>query len=346
MKKVSLSIAIIIGVVFLGFAPKAFAGGFYEGKTIRFIIGYAPGGGYDTYTRVIARHIDEHIPGNPTVIVENMEGAGSLLAANFLSNKADADGLTVGVFNSGLVTQQALGSKGIRFDARKFNWVGAPVRGLPACAIMGFTGLKTLDDVLKSNRELKFGATRAGATTDDLPKIMNRLMGTKFKVISGYSGSSKIRVAMQQREVDGVCFSWESMRVTARAMLDASGDDELIPFAIHGKAPDPEVKNLPQYTDVIKGKKNLTAFKAWANQYDFQRPLVLPPKAPKDRVATLRKALDATVKDQEFLAEAKKSKLLIDYVSGEEIEKLVDEILSVPSGAKEKLQFLVRAVKK
>lgn len=346
MKKLSVSIVSIIGLALLSVAPKAFADGFYEDKTIRFIVGFAPGGGYDTYTRAVARHMGRFVPGNPTTIVENMEGAGSLLAANFLYHRADPDGLTVGVFNSGLVTQQGLGSKGVRFDAPKFKWVGAPVRGLPACAIMGFTGLKTLDEILKTDKELKFGATRAGTTTDDLPRIMNRLMGTKFKVISGYKGTSKIRVAMQQREVDGVCFSWESMRVTARSLLDDKGDERLIPFAIHGKSPDPEVKGLPQYTQVIKGKENLTAFKVWANQYDFQRPLVLPPETPADRVQALRQAMAATLKDPEFLAEAEKSKLLIEYVSGEEIEKLVEEILDVPLAAKEKLQFLVKAVKK
>jgi tripartite-type tricarboxylate transporter receptor subunit TctC len=313
---------------------------FYKGKTLRFVVGYAPGGGYDTYTRAVARHIGKYIPGSPSVVVDNMEGAGSLLAANYMFNKAEPDGLTVGDFNSGMVTQQALGAKGIRFDARKFGWVGAPGKGWPTCMVMGFTGLKTLDDVIKSGDKLKFGGTRAGASSDDLPKLMDALMGTNLQVISGYKGTGPIRVALQRREINALCSGWESMRVTARSMLEAQGDDKLIPFVIHGRVEDPEVKDLPQYTKVIKGDDNVKAFKAWANQYDFQRPLIVPPKTPKDRLQTLRVALQKTVADPEFLAEAKKSKLVIDKVTGEDIEKSVEEILTITPAIKKKLMVL------
>lgn len=314
---------------------------FYKGKTIRFIVGYAPGGGYDTYTRAVARHIGRHIPGNPSTVVENMEGAGSLLAANYMFNKADPDGLTVGNFNSGMVTQQALGAKGIRFDALRFGWVGAPGKGWPTCMVMGFTGLKTLDDVLKSGDKLRFGGTRAGASSDDLPKLMNALMGTNLRVISGYKGTGPIRVALQRREINALCSGWESMRVTARAMLDATGDDKLIPFVFHGKVEDPEVKDLPQYTRVIKGEENVAAFKAWVNQYEFQRPLMVPPKTPKDRLNALRVGLQRTLTNPEFLAEAAKSKLVIENVTGEDVEGSVKETLAISPAIKNKLQFLL-----
>jgi tripartite-type tricarboxylate transporter receptor subunit TctC len=327
-----------------GSAAPSEAEDFYRGKTIRFIVGYAPGGGYDTYTRAIARYIGKHIPGNPSAVVENMEGAGSLLAANYMFNRAEPDGLTVGNFNSGMVTQQALGSKGVRFEARQFGWIGAPVKGFPACMIMGFTGLRTLDDVMKHSAKLKFAGTRAGASGVDLPNIMNELMGTKIKVISGYKGTSDTRLAMQKREADGICSGWESMRVTARAMLDAKGDDKLIPFIIHGKIEDPEVKDLPQFTKVLNGE-NIKAFKTWANQYDFQRPLVVPPKTAKERLEILRTGLQRTLADPEFLAEAKKSKMLIDNVTGREVEQTVNEILSISPELKKKLQFLVPAKK-
>ena len=340
--KVSIAAAIIsVGFAFLSAVPNASAEDFYKGKTIRFIVGYAPGGGYDTYTRAIARVIGKYIPGNPSAVVENMEGAGSLLAANYMYNKAEPSGLVVGDFNSGMVTQQALGSKGVRFDARKFGWIGAPVKGFPACMIMGFTGLRTLDDVIKNSPRLKFAGTRAGASGVDLPNIMNALMGTKINIIAGYKGTSDTRLALRKREADGICSGWESMRVTARAMLDAEGDDKLIPFIIHGKIEDPEVKDLPQFTQVLKGDENVKAFKTWANQYDFQRPLVVPPKTPKERLEILRVALQRTLTDPEFLAEAKKSKMLIDNVTGKEVEKSVDEILSISPEIKKKLQFLV-----
>ncbi len=335
----------IAGLISIGSPSNVGAEDFYQGKNIRFIVGYAPGGGYDTYTRAIARYIGRFIPGNPSAVVENMEGAGSLLAANYMYNKANADGLTVGDFNSGMVTQQTLDSRGVRFDARKFGWIGAPVRGLPTCMVMGFTGLRTLAGVMKSSDRIKFGGTRAGASSDDLPKIMNALMGTKFKVISGYKGTGPIRVALQRREIEGLCSGWESMRVTARALLDAKGDDKLIPFIVHGKSQDEEVKDLPQFTKVIKGEENLAAFRAWVNQYDFQRPLMVPPNTPKDRLETLRRALQKTLSDSEFLAEAKKSKMLIDNVTGKDIERSVDEMLSISPQIKKKLAFLVPAKK-
>jgi hypothetical protein len=205
---------------------------------------------------------------------------------------------------------------------------------------MGFTGLRSLAQIMASKNEIKMGGTRPGAGTDDFPKLMNELMGTRFKVISGYRGTAPIRVAMQRKEVDGACWTWDSMRVTARAMLDAEGDNKFIPFIVHGKSSDPEIKSIPQYIDVIKGKENLTAFKAYVNPYDFQRPLSLPPRTPKERIATLRKAYKETLNDPEFLAEAEKSKLLITYVSPELIENYIEEILSIPPKAKERLQFL------
>ncbi|MBI4524125.1 MAG: hypothetical protein HY695_09980 [Deltaproteobacteria bacterium] len=334
----------MVGLVLLGTGPQATANNFYEGKTIRFIVGFAAGGGYDTYTRAIARHISKHIPGNPTTVVENMDGAGSLIAANYLYKNTEPDGLTVGIFNSAMVLRQALGDRSVRFDARKLGWIGTPSVGLPTCAVMGFTGLKTLEDVINAKKPLRMGSTRAGATTDDLPKILNLTLGTKFEVISGYKGTARIRLAMQKREVDGACWGWESMRTTGRAMLDASGDDRLIPFITHGKSADPEVKDLPRLKDVIRarsGEDGLAILNAWLPQYEFQRPFSVPPGTPKERLALLRKAFKATLQDPEFLAEAKDSKLLITYVPGDEIEKDVAQILATPEKAKENLSFLV-----
>jgi hypothetical protein len=200
--------------------------------------------------------------------------------------------------------------------------------------------------VLNAKTRLKMGANRAGTTGYDLPLILNQALGTKFDVISGYTGTSKIRVALQSREIDGFCSNWESMRVTARAMLDAAGDNKLIPFIINEKWEDKEVKGLPLFKDVIKDPKKFAIYKAWADQMDFQRPLALPPDTPKDRLEILRKALADTLKDKALLAEAEKTKLTITYVSGEKTEKLVDEILNMPADAKKSLTFLVRLGKK
>ncbi len=343
--KARLTIAGLLGIAGCLFAAQTtpvFGADFYQGKTLRLVVGSSPGGGYDTYTRLIARHIGHHIPGDPATVVENMPGAGGLVSANFAYKRADPDGLTVVVFNNSNIVQKALGDPRINIAFDKLGWVGAPSVGAPMCMIMGFTGLKTLDDVLNSKKPLKMGANRAGTTGYDLPLILNKTIGTKFDVVSGYTGTSKIRVALQSHELDGFCSNWESMRVTARSMLDAKGDKKLIPFLINAKWEDPEVKDLPLIKDVIKDPKKFAVYKAWADQMDFQRPLSVPPKTPDDRVAILRKAFADTLKDPALLGEAKKSKLVITYVSGERTAELVHEILSMPDDAKKSLSFLVR----
>jgi tripartite-type tricarboxylate transporter receptor subunit TctC len=337
------SIAMVISLSFLVGAPKgARAEDFYKGKTVRFIVGQAPGGGYDTYVRTIARHINKHIPGQPSIIVENMEGAGSLISANYVYKQASKDGLIVVIFNNSLVVQSALGDPRIKMDFRKLGWVGAPSVGVPVCMVMGFTGLKTLDDVLNTKLPLKVGATRAGSAGYDMPLILNKTLGTKFEVISGFSGTATTRVALQKREINAFCSQWESMRVTARAMLDAKGDDKLIPFIMGDRWDDPEVKDLPLLKDVIKDPKKYAVYRAWAAQMDFQRPLTVAPGTPNDRLTILRTALAETLKDPELLEDAKKSKLVITAVSGEKTEKLVDEVLSMSPEAKDSLSFLVR----
>jgi len=340
--KLCLLITVVAGLVLLPTVPaESSSHDFYKGKTIRFVVGFAPGGGYDVSARLMGRHMGKHIPGHPTIIVENMTGAGSLIAANYTYNSAKPDGLFVGIWNSAYVLRQALGDKAVRFDGRKLGWIGAPTKGTPFCSIMAHTGLKSLKDVVAANRELKMGSTGPGSTYDDLPQILDRTLGTKFKVISGYEGTSTILVAMRRKEVDGGCWTWESARTTARPMLDAKGDEKLVPFLIHSKEPDPEVKDLPLIPEVIKGADNLAAYRTWSGTYEFQRPFSVPPGTPKDRLQLLRKAFADTMKDKEFIAEAEKSKFEATYVSGEEIDKYVDQVLAITPKAKELLDFLM-----
>ena len=313
---------------------------FYKGKTIRFIVGHAPGGGYDTYTRTTARHITKHFPGKPTPVVQNLTGAGGLIAGNYIYNKTKPNGLTVGVWNNQFVVHQALGSRRVKFDARKFGWVGAPVTGWPSCAVMGFTGLKSWDDLVKSGKPLKVGS--AGGTGTTLPTILNMATGKEvFEIIPGYRGTAPVRLAMQARELGGVCMSFESMRVTARSMLDAKGDDKLIPILVHGNPPDPEVQGIPRVADLVKGKDNVAMLNAWALQYNFQRPLTLAPGTPKERVAAWRKAYAATLSDPAFLADAKKSRLNVEYVSGEQIDEYVEIMLNLSEETKSRLKWML-----
>ncbi len=340
-----LPFVILIALIFLAGSPGRSTGDeFYKGKTIRFVVGFAAGGGYDLAARVVGRHMGKHIPGNPAIVVENMTGAGSLIAANY-TFKADPDGLMVGIWNSAFVLRQALGDKAVRFDARKLGWIGSPTKGTPYCAIMGYTGLKTFEDVKNAKQEIRFGATRAGSTYDDVPKILAKTVGTKIKVVTGYEGTGTILVAMKSKEIHGGCWTWESARTTARAMLDAKGDDKLIPFLIHRRWDEPEVKNIPELLEVIKDEDDRSMYKAWIGSYEFQRPFSVPPKVSKERLQILRKAYAETLKDPDFLAEAKKSKFAVSYTSGEQIEKYVDDILDITPKAKEGLMFLVRKSK-
>ena len=210
----------------------------------------------------------------------------------------------------------------MRFDARKLGWIGAPTKGTPSCSIMAHTGLKSLKDVLAADRELKMGSTGPGSTYDDPPRILDRTLGTKFKVVSGYEGNGTILVAMRRKEIDGGCWTWESARTTRRNLLDATGDEQLIPYLIHRRESDPEVKNLPLIPEVIKGEDNLSAYRTWSGTYEFQRPFSVPPGTPKERLQILRNAFADTVKDPEFIAEAQKSKFEVTYVSGEEVKSM------------------------
>jgi tripartite-type tricarboxylate transporter receptor subunit TctC len=335
-------LSLILGTLLLGTA-RAAAQDFYKDKVIRFIVGQAAGGGYDTYTRMIAQHMIKHIPGNPAVTVENMTGAGSLVAANYLYNTAKPDGLTVANWNSAFVLSQALGDPNVRFDARKFGWIGAPSKGVPVCLIMGFAGPKTFDEILKSEKAIKMGGTAPGSHSIDLPLMLNKMLGTKFQVVSGYPGTSQTRLALQRREVDGQCTNWESVVSTQKELLDARGDEKMIPFLIHSRLSDPEVKNLPLFTEVLKDEVNAATYKAYMSQMEYQRPLTVSPGTPKERLEILRRAFKATLSDPEFMSQVNQSKLDITYVSGEEIDRIVAEVLSVSPKVKENLQFLTQA---
>ena len=322
---------------------------FYKGKTIRLVVGAPPGGGYDAYTRLTARHIGKYVPGNPTVVVINRPGAGTLVTAHYVAGKSKPDGLTVGIWNSSMALREALGDQGVKIRHQDVGWVGAPGTETLTCAFMGFTGIRTFEDVLRSGKPIKMGATRAGSNTVDLPTIMNKFLGTNFNVISGYRGVAPIRLAMQSGEVDGFCSGWEPIRSTGRAMLDAKGDDKLIPVIIHRNWDEPEVRNLPTLPDVFKekgGAQALAVYHAYLGPTQFMRPLAVPPGTPAERLSILRDAFAATVKDKQYLADAARSKLAVNPVSGEQVDGHVEKIFSMSAEARKGLGFLVRKKKK
>ena len=318
----------------------ALAEDFYKDKTIRFIVGQAAGGGYDTYTRTIARYMGKYIPGGPTTIVDNMTGAGSLVAANYLYNNAKPDGLTIANWNSALVFNQAMGDVNVKFDARKFGWVGAPSKSVPVCLIMGFAGPKTMDEIIKSGKALRMGGTGPGSHSIDMPLMLNKMLGTKFTVVSGYLGTAQIKIAMQRREVDGQCTNWDSVMATQKDLLDAKGDERMIPFLLHSRVNDPEGKNITVVNEAIKDEANIHAYRVYMAQMEYSRPLTVAPGTPKERLAVLRRAFKAALDDSDFLAQANRLKLDINHVSGEESEKWVSEVLSISPKMKEDLKYL------
>jgi len=315
---------LVLHFAFYDSAP-AFGQEFYRGKTIRFIVGFSAGGGFDAYTRVIARHIGKHIPGSPSTVVENMTGAGSLVTANYIYSKAKPDGLTVGNWIGGLILQQLLGAKGVQFDATRFEWIGAPVQISNVCTFTKKSGITTIDKWMGSKTPVKMGGSAPGSTTDDIPRILMRYTKLPIQLIEGYKGVADIRLAAEGGEIAGFCASWEGIKGPWRRVLE-SGEAVVVLQVV--PKPHPDHPNVPLAIDLTQSDEGRQVLTVVIHHIGgiINRPYSLPPDTPKDRVEILREAFKATMKDPAFLAEAQKSKLDIDPVTAEEIEKIVSEI--------------------
>ncbi len=318
----SLALAGAMGVIFSAWGAQAPAQeDFYKGKVIRIVVGSAPGGGFDTYARAIAREMGKHIPGHPNVIVENMTGAGSLRAANYLYRIAKPDGLTIGHFLGGLLLGQALGREGIEFDARRFEYVGVPVRESSICAISKKTGFATIDQWLASKTPVKMGGIAPGNATDDVAKILQAAIALPIQLVSGYKGTSEVRLAVESGEVSGVCMGWDSIKATWRQSLE-SGDVSVVVQAT--PKPHPELPKVPQAIRFAKSEEGKRLIELGIHDLAaIFRPYVVPPGTPKERVEILRRAFAETLRDREFVAAAQKSRLAVEPVSGEEVGKIV-----------------------
>jgi tripartite-type tricarboxylate transporter receptor subunit TctC len=320
-------------------APRAWADDFYKGKTVTFVVGFAAGGGFDTYTRLIARHFGKHVPGNPTIVVENRTGAGSLVAANYLFNQAPSDGTVIGNWIGPLVLQQVLGNKAAKFDGRKFGWLGVPTPDTGVCALTEASGIKNLDDWLKSSRPIKIGATAPGSTTDDVPKLVQAALDLPMKVVSGYAGTSKVRLAAESGEVDGGCWAWESIKPTWAAGLQA-GKVRIVLQSI--KTSHPDLKDVPLALKYAKTDEARTLLEVADGPYARgARPYTVPPGVPQDRLQLLQKAFMDTMRDPELLAEAKKSKVDIDPLDGPTIAKLMSGLYDFNPALKTKLAHIL-----
>lgn len=333
-KQIAASLAALIALA--GFGGAAQAQPFYEGKTLRIVVGLAAGGGFDTYARIIGRHIGKHIPGNPAVVVDNMTGAGSILMTNHLYKVAKPDGLTVGHFNGAIILGQVLGQQGIEFDARRFEYLGAAVKEDVVCGLTKASGITSVDSWRAAKAPVKLGGVAPGATPDNSGRILKAALGFPVQVVSGYKGTSAIRLAAESGEIAGGCWSWESMRATWKKGLEAG---EVVPVVQIVATPMADLPNVPLAISLAKtddARKLILV--GVQNSSAFARPFALPPGTPKDRVEVLHKAFHATLKDTEFLAEAKKANLSIDPITGAEMNKLVADVFTLDAGLLAKLK--------
>ena len=313
---------------------------FYEGKTIRLIVGFTAGGGYDAYTRTIGRHMGKHIPGNPVMIVENMPGAGSMISANYVYKAAKPDGLTIGHFIGGLFLQQLLGKPGIEFDAAKFQYVGVPGQDNFVIGIAKSTGITDVESWLASKQIVKFGGVASGSGSDDIPNVLKATLGLPIQLVSGYKGTADVRLAFNSGEVAGLSNSWESTKSTWRKELE-TGELKLVLQAT--LKPHPEFPKLPMALNYAKTDEAKLLISTVARVHGpTVRPYVLPPNTPKNRVEIIRKAFKDTMKDPEFLAEAKKANLDINPDDGAVLEQNVKEILKLEPGLIAKLKEILK----
>src|SRR3954468_8897024 len=300
---------------------------FYKGKTVDLMIGYSVGGGYDVYARLIARHLGKHIPGNPIVTPKNMEGAGSLRLANWLYNVASKEGLVFGTIGRGTGFDPLLGSKTAQFDGTKFNWIGSANDEVSVCVVWnGRSKVTKFEDLL--TQELAVGGTGAAADTDQFPRIINGVLGTKMKIVTGYPGGNDVNLALERGEVDGRCgWSWSSGESTRSNWVKEKKINILVQLALqkHGDLP-----NVPLVTELAKNEKQKQILTLIFARQALGRPYLAPPGVPQDRVDALRQGFMDTMKDKEFLAEAEKAQLEITPIDGVALQKLVAEVYKTP----------------
>lgn len=292
---------------------------FYEGRQVRLLIGYTAGGGYDTYARLLARHLGKHIPGNPTIVPQNMPGAGSLTLANFLYNVAPKDGSVIGTFGRGMAMEPLLSGQGTRFDASEFSWIGSLNNEVSVCVSWHTSDVRTMEDL--ETMELIVGGTGSGSDSDIFPTVISNLLDVNMTLISGYPGGNDILLAMERGEVDGRCgWSWSTVLSRSADWLAEDKINLLVQVAL---AKHPDLPDVPLITDFADSEDELMAMELIFARQVIGRPYLAPPGIPAERHEALRRAFDATARDPEFLADAERIQLEINPVNGEEIDTLI-----------------------
>lgn len=320
-----------IGAIALGlmWAGAAQAADYYDGKKLTLVVGGDVGGGYDTYARAISRHLARFIPGKPTIIVQNMPGAGSIKAAEYTYSIAPKDGTVVATLFPGAVVEPLMGdgSTTYKYDATKFAWIGTADSGTRVCGTFQSSKVKTMEDAKAAKAII--GASAAGGSTRDYGWVLNNLVGTKFEIISGYKGTADITLAVERGEVDGLCgFDWSSLKSQKSDWIKNKQFNIMIQMSLE---PDAELTKMgvPHLWTFVSGENRKVAELIVAQQV-FGRPYAAPPGTNEAAVAILRKAFMDTMKDPEFLADAEKARLSIDSMSGEQVQKVVTDLYASP----------------
>jgi tripartite-type tricarboxylate transporter receptor subunit TctC len=300
---------------------------FYKGKTIQFIVGGSAGGGYDAYTRLIARHFSQYVPGKPATVVQNMPGAAMLIAANYIFNSAPRDGTVIGHWSGPLILQHMMGNPAVQFEGRKFGWLGMPTADSLVCVTTDRSGIKTAEDWRKAKSRVKLGAIGPGTSGTDDTKLLAAATDFPLQLIEGYKGTADIRLAAETGELDGTCaFGWQSAKVTWVNALRA-GQVHVVLQTMN--EPHPELKGVPLAVEYAKTEEGKKLLRIASDLYGKQRLYSLPPQVPAERVRTMQQAFMSTMKDPQFLAEAEKAKLEIDPVDGPGIEKMVHGLYEI-----------------
>jgi tripartite-type tricarboxylate transporter receptor subunit TctC len=306
---------------------------FYKGKTVDLVIGYPPAGSNDVYSRLLARHLGKHIPGNPNVVPKNMPGAGSFLALAHVANVAPTDGTVVALGAPTAALDEKLGSKGVRFKTAEFNWIGR-IDSLVNIVFMWHTSkVKTVADAQQFESTLS--GTGAGSTVAVYPTVMNNVLGTKFRLVMGYKGSSEAQLAVERGEVEGHSTSWTAVKVGHPDWRPEKKISILVQFALKKH---PELPEVPTVVELARNDEERSILRAVMNATEIGTAFFTTPGVPADRVTALRRAFDATVKDPEFLADAQKTKLTVGPLPGEELQQLVGEVANLTPALLEKVK--------
>jgi tripartite-type tricarboxylate transporter receptor subunit TctC len=301
---------------------------FYAGKTVKILVGFGPGGGYDLYARTLARHLGRHIPGNPSILVQNMPGAGSLKVVNYLYGVAPKDGTALGTFARGIAVEPLLGhSDGIQFEAPKFNWIGSIANEVSVCAFTSASGISTWRDM--QAKSYTIGSSGGGADSEVFPTVLRNMFHLPLKLVSGYQGGgADLVLAMERNEIDGRCgWSWTSLLSQNKRLYDSKRINVVVQLAL---AKHEDLPDVPLVMDLTEDPRQKAALKLIFSRQNIARPFAAPPGVPEERVRALRSAFDAVMRDPEFFLEAKKLDLEVRPASGADVGRLLDEIYASP----------------